>query len=148
MAARGFAVVLVLLGTASGALAQEPSTTRYTIDLNLDAYPQKTAKDCLESVLKAIDGRQVDYLVAQLADPQFVDMRVKVLAGGFKELVAETRMRLAEDPAAVKELRRFAKEGQWEESEGAATVRLKDVKTRAVFLRKLKDRWYLENRQK
>ena len=56
-------------------------------------------------MLKAIDGRQVDYLVAQLADTEFVDMRVKVLAGGFKELVRETRSRLAEDPAALKELR-------------------------------------------
>lgn len=148
MAACGFAVMLVLMGHASGAVAQEPSATRYTIDVNLDAYPQKTARECLESVLKSIDSRQVDYLVAQLADPQFVDVRVKELAGGFKELVAETRSRMAEDPAAVKELRRFAKEGQWEESDGTATVRLKDVKTRAVFLRRVKDRWYLENRQK
>lgn len=146
MAAPIFAMVLAL--AAGGLLTQEPSTTRYTIDLNLDAYPQKTARESLESVLKAIDGRQVDYLVAQLADPQFVDMRVKVLAGGFKELVRETRSLLAEDPAKVKELHRFLKEGQWEEAEGGATVRLKDVKNRAVFLRRQKDRWYLENRQK
>ena len=83
-----------------------------------------------------------------MADPQFGDMRVKMLSGGFKELVSETRSRLAEDPVAVKELRRFLKDGQFEDGDGVATVRLKDVKNRAVFLHKIKDRWYLENRQK
>src|SRR5438128_1208346 len=131
MTVRVLSVVAALLLIALVARAQEPSTTRYTIDLNLDGYPQKTSRECLESVVKAVDVRQVDYLVAQLADPQFVDMRVKTLAGGFKEQVNETRSRLAENPGAVNELRRFLKDGQFEEGDGAATVRLKDVKNRA-----------------
>src|SRR5207248_1046803 len=112
---RVFAVVIVIGLLSSGLRAQDAGTTRYKVDPDLDNYPQKTAKEALESIIKAIDAKQIDYLVAQLADPQFVDMRVKMAAGGFPDIVGETRARLADDPSAVKELRRFLKEGQWEE---------------------------------
>jgi hypothetical protein len=145
---KGAQAMTVMMALAmSGAAAQNTAGSRYNVDPDLDTYPQKTAKECLESVVKAIGGGQIDYLLAQLADPQFVDMRVQSL-GSFKELVRETTTRFAEDPAAVQELRRFLKDGQWEDGEETSVVKLKDVKNRAVFLRKLKDRWYLENRQK
>src|SRR4051812_27224591 len=59
-------VALVLGLAAAGARSQDPSTTRYKVELDLDNYPQKTAKEALESVVKAIDAKQIDYLVAQL----------------------------------------------------------------------------------
>lgn len=148
MRLRALTVALVLGLAAAGARSQDAGTTRYKVELDLDNYPQKTAKEALESVVKAIDAKQIDYLVAQLADPQFVDMRVKGAAGGFPEVVSETRARLADDAASVTELRRFLAEGQWDAMDSSATVKLKDVKNRAVFLKKDKDRWYLENRQK
>ncbi len=146
---RKASVVLgILFFFAAPLAAQNATGTRYGVEPNLDAFPQASAKECLQSVLKAIDGQQFDYLVAQLADTAFVDNRVKTLGGDFKEMVRETRARLGDDPSAVRDLRRFLKEGEIEETGEGATVRLKDVKNRAVFLKKVKDRWYLENRQK
>src|SRR5262245_61113248 len=73
---------LVLLLCPLAAIAQD--TARYGISLDVKTYPQATAKEALASVLKAIDARKIDYLVAQLADPSFVDDRVKrVYAGKF-----------------------------------------------------------------
>lgn len=128
--------------------AQNAPPARYGVGSDLDTYPQKTAKECFGSVLKAIEQQKLEYLLAQLADPQFVDMRVKALSGGFRDLVQETKARLGDDPQAVKELRRFFTEGMWEDSDDTAAVKLKDVKNRTVFFRKVRDRWFLENRQK
>jgi hypothetical protein len=144
---------LVLLGliasvSAPGVRAQDKGGRRFGVELDAENFPQKTPKECLASVVRAIDGRQIDYLLAQLADPAFVDQRVKTLGGDFRELVKETTERLAMDPTIVKELRRFAAEGMWEEGDDSATVKLKDVKAHTVFLKKIENRWYFENRQK
>jgi hypothetical protein len=139
---------IVLAG--QGLAHQEPSAgARYGVLLNSRLYPQTTPKEALGSAISAIENRRVDYLLAQLTDPAFVDRRVRELYGGnFDELVRETTTKLSNEPGTVKELRRFLKEGEWEAGEKTATVRLKDIKDRQVFLRKVDDRWYLENRQK
>jgi hypothetical protein len=122
---------------------------RYNLAPRLKTYPQGTPKETLASVLAAIDDRRIDYLLAQLTDPEWVDRRVKdVYAGRFDELVQEATTTLAGDPAKVKELRRFQKEGEWEGADTTASVHLKDVKDRQAFFKKIGTRWYLENRQK
>lgn len=130
--------------------AQAPAKTdrRYNVEYDPDNYSQKTAKEALSSVIKAMDGRKIDYLLAQLADPSFVDKRVQAHGGNFKEFVRQTAERLNSDPTLLRELKRFANEGMWEEADDVTTVRLKDVKARAVFLKKIENRWYLEDRQK
>src|SRR5262245_55933096 len=50
---------------------------RYGVTRDAKSYPQASAKEALASVLKAIRDRKFDYLVAHLADPAFVDDRVK-----------------------------------------------------------------------
>ena len=128
---------------------QEAAPRRYGIEANLRDYPQETPKETLASVLRAIERRRINYLLAQLADPAFVDKRVKEIYGGeFEELVRETTHKLADNPAEVKQLQRFLKDGEWEGGETTASVNLKDVKDRQVFFRKIGQRWYLENRQK
>jgi len=123
--------------------------SRYGVPLNTRSYPQGTPKDALASAIRAIEDRRINYLLSQLTEPAFVDRRVKELYGGeFDELVRETTVKLANEPGTVKELGRFLKEGEWEAGETNATVRLKDIKDRQVFLRKIGDRWFLENRQK
>ena len=135
-----------------GVLAQEAKQApprRYGIEANLRDYPQETPKETLASVLRAIERRRINYLLAHLADPTFVDKRVKEIYGGdFEELVRETSRKLADNPAAVKELGRFLKEGEWEGGDTTASVKLKDLKDRQVFFRKIGRRWYLENRQR
>jgi hypothetical protein len=121
------------------------ATMRYGIALDLAAYPQGTPREALASVLKAIENKRFDYLVAQLADPQFVDDRIKRLEGGrFEQRVEDTRARL--DPGAVKQLRRFLQDGEWSSGDAEVVVRLKDVPGRCVYLKKIDGRWYLEHR--
>jgi hypothetical protein len=145
------AVVLGLFSWWGGGQVapEEKPLARYGIEPRLQTYPQSTPKETLASVIAAFEARRIPYLLAQLSDPDFVDKRVKEFySGQFDELVRETSMKLADNPAMVKELRRFLKEGEWEERENAANVKLKDVKNHQVFFRKIGSRWYLENRQK
>jgi hypothetical protein len=145
----GVAVFLGLAGSAGlFAAADGPKPdARYGVEVDLKTYPQATPKEALASVLKAADAGKFDYLAAQLADPAFIDDRVKsVLAGSFAEQVKDTRARL--DPPALKQLHRFLDEGEWTTDDASASVRLKDLTDRAVFFRKIDGRWYLEHRSK
>ncbi len=147
---RKYACVLLgwLLLLSGGARGQDQAEgmTRYSIALDLPTYPQGTAKETLASVLKAIEAQRVDYVVAQLADPAFVDERVKRLYGGrFEEQVADSRARL--DPLTVKLLRRFLKDGEWQENKERVRVRLKDEE-RCLYFKKVKSRWFMENASK
>lgn len=118
---------------------------RYGVAPDLKTYPQATPKEALASALKAADAGRFDYLAAQLADPAWVDERVKRLYGGrFDEQVEDSRARLS--PTALKLLRRFLADGAWSEEQGTASARLKDDPDRRVYLRRVGDRWYLENR--
>lgn len=139
--------VIVALVVVTGSPAQTPGGKRYGMEPDVEAYPQKTPKEALASVLKAIDTGRIDYLLAHLADPQFVDERVKSYAGGFDDLVKETTTKFSQDAAAIKEMRRILREGEWQEGDASASAHLKD-KERTVFLKKIGDRWFLENRQK
>jgi hypothetical protein len=118
---------------------------RYGIAPDLKTYPQATPKEALASALKAADAGRFDYLAAQLADPDWIDGRVKRLYGGrFEGQVEDTRARL--DAPTLKLLRRFLADGAWQEDKDRASARLKDVSDSRVYLRRLGDRWYLEHR--
>jgi hypothetical protein len=145
-------ILCFVLLCATEVLAQATKETpprRYSIEANLRDYPQETPKETLASVLRAVERGRINYLLAHLADPAFVDKRVKEIYGGnFEELVRETSRKLADNPAAVKELGRFLKEGEWEGGDTTASAKLKDLKDRQVFFQKIGPRWYLQNRQK
>jgi hypothetical protein len=147
------------LATAELLKAKDKSVRRYSVEANLDSYPQDTPEKALESVIQAMENKAIDYLVAQLADPDFVDRRVQMYAErfpkakpeareqlAFDELVKEVTAHMANDPTLFKELKRISK-GEWEKAETAASVSLKDNKEKRVFMRKIGNRWYLENRQ-
>jgi len=150
-----FAVVFMLgilgLVIASGSLAQQDKRppARYGVEADLDNYAQAEPKAALESVLKAIDKKKTDYLLAQLADPQWVDNSVqKVYGGKFEEMVKETTSKLASDPTEVEELRRFLREGAWDAGDSEARATLKDIPDRQVSFRKIEGRWFFENQKK
>jgi hypothetical protein len=120
---------------------------RYGVEVDLKTFPQGGPKDTLASVLKAIENKRVEYVVAQLADPAYIDEHVKGVFGGkFEEQVTYTQAKL--DPAAVKLLERFLKDGDWAVKDSTATVRLKDVKDHAVSFVKIGERWYIKNEDK
>jgi hypothetical protein len=137
---------------ATGAFPQSPTETkpaaRYGVEPDLLDYPQAKPQDALASVLKAIEAGQIRYLLAQLADPTWVDQRVRQVHGGkFEAMVEETTSKLSNDRAGSKELERFSREGTWEVGGDRATATLKEVPNRQVFMRKLNGRWFLESRR-
>jgi hypothetical protein len=143
-----YAVALTLLLFVP-AFAQDLPVTRHGVHLRLRAYPQSSAKEALASVIAALEEGQFEYLLAQLTDPEFVDNRVKQVYGGrFEDLVAEARRKLADNPATINDLRRLLRDGEWQEAATSASVRLKDLADRQVYMKKVGDRWYFENRQR
>lgn len=66
---------------------------------------------------------------------------------GFQRFVADIREKSNDDPGQLKDLRRFARDGTIEESGDTAKVSLRDIKDRAVYLKKIGQRWFVENRQ-
>jgi len=147
-------VVTFLIGVACATAAwardskdAEPPR-RYGVPADLETYPQDKPQNTLKSVLLAIDRGRIDYLLAQLADPEWVDDRVRsVHDGKFHDMVKETTDQLSHDPDAIKQLRRFLRDGDWKEGDDRASAQLKGVKERVHF-RKVRDRWYFENQQK
>jgi hypothetical protein len=156
---------LICLAVLTGASAQTAGKGKPVVNFNIEAdfdrYPQKTPQEALNSVLKALTDRRVDYLLAHLADPAFVQARLKSLKAqmgaslteetkttlAFERLVKATDEHFRDDPTKVRELGRFAKDGEWEIN-GVATVSLKLLPARKVFLKKVQNRWYLEDRDK
>jgi hypothetical protein len=145
---RAAALLLVALMSCPGAAARAGDAdrdSRYGVALDTKAFPQATPKEALASALAAIEKKKFNYLVAHLADPTFVDDRVKrVYAGRFAEQVLDTQARL--DPPTVKQLKRFLDSGKWTIDKTSAVVQLDDVKQRCVNLVKKDGRWYLEHR--
>ncbi|MFO0847671.1 MAG: hypothetical protein U0871_03785 [Gemmataceae bacterium] len=66
----------------------------------------------------------------------------------FRQFTQAVRATLAENPDHVKELRRFALNGAFSAGGEVAQATLPDVKDRAVYFRKVNDRWHVEDRQK
>jgi hypothetical protein len=163
---RALAVVTLLLFVVAGAEGQGDkgkTFKRYSIELETKRYPQGTPKEALGSVLKAIAENQVDYLLAHLADPDFVDKRVALYASqlgptvkddaktfvAFDRLTKKTIENFLEDPSKVKDLKRFLEDGKWDEQEKLAVASLDNVKARRVFMKRLPDdRWVLLDREK
>lgn len=141
---RSFLLALSFCAVGS---ADTPKDTRYGVALDLKTYPQATAKEALASVIKAVENKRIDYLVAQLADPAHIDDRVqRQYSGKFEEQVADTRSKM--DESTLKLFQRFLKDGEWTRDKATEYVQLKDVKDRAIFFRRIGERWYLENRYK
>jgi hypothetical protein len=137
----------VLTLAALFALADDAKAVRYGIAPDLVAFPQKTPQETLGSVLKAAEMKRFDYLAAQLADPIFIDDRVKRLYGGrFADQVEDVSTRL--DAPTLMLLRRIFKDGVWQVSKENAFVTLKDVTERTVFFRLVGSRWFMEHRNK
>lgn len=82
-------------------------------------------------------------------DPAAFKRRVQTEATvrGFRQLVADIRSTLAENPDHLNDLRRFLRSGQLLEAGDTASFALKDVKDRSVNLKKTAAGWHLEDRK-
>ncbi|MBX9678754.1 MAG: hypothetical protein K2X38_08305 [Gemmataceae bacterium] len=162
-----FAACLIFGLTGSLLSQDEPKEApsklklRYGMDFQNLFYLQGTPEEAMKSIAKAVDNQRLDYLLAHLSDPSFVDRRVEEykrdLAPSLKEttkqtvafdrFVSDAKRQFDDDPTLVRELRLFAKQGEWDTKEDTATGTLKGI-NRKVYLKKLENRWFLENRQR
>jgi hypothetical protein len=134
------AALVVLLSAA--ALAADAPAKRFGVEADPKTFPQATPQEALASVLKAIDLKRADYVVAHLADPEFVDRRVKETS--YEDLLAEATAKLIDDPGAAKQLRAFREKGVWSQEDGTASVSLADGTDRLASFAKSGGRWFLK----
>jgi hypothetical protein len=140
--------VAMLIGSvwAAVAFAQDARPAkRYGLEADLQTYSQKSPQETLTSVLKAVENKRLDYLLAHLADPVFVDERVKKFHNGdFDTLVRETTDKFAADPGAIKKLQLFQDDGTWK-VDGAKAIGTAKGLREHVYMTKINGRWFLEN---
>jgi hypothetical protein len=160
------AVLLIVLPTVAPTAQDEEKKTppkdlpRYGFDYVPTLYPQKAPKEALTSIVKAIDDRRIDYLLAQLADPKYVDAQVNEYRAqfatskpeaqaflAFDRLVQDTVRYFLSDPVLIRELRMFSRDAVWEVADDVATGVHKDVPARKMVMRRVGERWFLENKQ-
>ena len=134
------AALVVLLSAA--ALAADAPAKRFDVEADPKTYPQATPEEALASVLKAAVGKRADYIVAHLADPEFVDRRVRETS--HDELLAETTAKLVDDPGAAKQLRALLDKGTWQKEGATATVARKEGSDRLASFVQTDGRWFLK----
>jgi hypothetical protein len=137
--------VLLALPVAAQDDKEPKLDRRYGLIYNRNGYPQAAPKDALASVVKALEEKRVDYVLAHLTDPAWVDERVKQAGNDFDAVVREATAKLLDNPDVLKELRRYVREGDWDVMDKTASATLKDVKDRRVAFRRAEGRWFLEN---
>lgn len=74
-----------------------------------------------------------------------IEQRSRELA--FRQLVRDVEEKLLNDPESMKDLRKILRDGQFASEADGARATHPDVKDRALYLKKIGDRWFLENRQ-
>ena len=70
-----FLLIIALSAFSAGqdGLPAKKGLARFGFDADNLTYPQKTPKEAMNSIVKALDRKRVDYLLAQLSDPTYVD---------------------------------------------------------------------------
>lgn len=64
----------------------------------------------------------------------------------FKQLVRDVEEKFLDDPQALKDMKKLWRDGAFVDTETGAKVSHPDIKDRALYFRKIGDRWFLENR--
>jgi hypothetical protein len=65
----------------------------------------------------------------------------------FKQLVRDVSDKILDDPESFKDMRKLLSDGTFADTETGAKVTHPAVKDRALYFRKIGDRWFLEDRQ-
>lgn len=157
-------VALLVFAAACHGQNGKKNSKRYGYEYEPKLYRQDSPQEALKSIVKALNQKKLDYMMAHLVDPEFVDdevEQVKRLFGkksnpkavtfvAFERVVKQTQLHFLEDPQVLKELRMFAKSDMWEfKPKGdLAIVSHKAIPARRVFMRNIGGRWFLMNKQK
>ncbi|HVK08513.1 MAG TPA: hypothetical protein VM597_07020 [Gemmataceae bacterium] len=98
-------------------------------------YFERVAAEQIATSGQRLDGRALQERIFD------VGTRLNV-----RNLVEEMARKAGEDQEALAGMRRFLREGVFEETGDTAVGRLKDVKDRAVYFKLIDGRWFLDNR--
>jgi len=87
--------------------------------------------------------------LAQILKGAELEARVRQVANALnvKQLASQMREKLADEPTNLRDLKQFAREGQFDVAGETAKATLRDVKDRALYFKKSGGRWFLENRK-
>jgi hypothetical protein len=121
---------------------------RFDITANFQLYPQATPKELMGTLMKTIQKERFDYLVAHLMEPTFVDNRLatdRITPSQFSKVI---QAKFKDQPELLRDLLKLLNEGEVEDSGDRAIVKHKDVKNHQVYLKKIEDRWFIENKIK
>lgn len=159
-----WAMVLGLIILSNAAPAQDEKKKkeprRFGFDVDEVTFPQGSPAAAMKSIGVALDRKKVDYMLAHMTDPNYVDYWVDQYKKAFPEgkeegkrllafdrLVRETNQYFLNDPLIVKDLRAFAKDAKWDEKDDIAVGTVESIQSRKVFLKKIGERWFLKNEQ-
>ena len=145
----------LLLALGMSALAFSPSMAqdekiekRFGLLLEAEVYPQTTPKELQASILKVLKRERYDYLVAHMMEPTFVDQRLQSTRTTAEQLGKEIKGKFEAQPELLKDLNKLLLDGEMTDAGTKATLKHKDVKNQQVFMKKVGERWYVENRMK
>src|SRR3954453_16026816 len=79
----------VLTGASAQTAGKGKPVVNFNVEADFDKYPQKTPQEALGSVVRALTDRRVDYLLAHLADPAFVQAKLRTLTAEMSACLAE-----------------------------------------------------------
>lgn len=121
--------------------------SRYGIALDEASFPQNTPENLRKSLLKALNSDKIDYMLAHLAHPGFIDKNVReVHEGDFAKQVAETRGKLKNGLRVP--LESLLKDGKLEASEKSASLKDPTLKDFVINMKLENNKWYMENNKK
>jgi hypothetical protein len=136
---RYLSLFLVMLLLAS-CINDPPVITHYGIRQDLKEYPQNSVTSCLSSIIKAIEKKRYDYLLAHLIYPDLV--KIELGKESFDTLVMDVKENFETGRKNTELLKEFLKDGiQINYGNEAAVLRLMNG-SQLQFMSKNK-LWYL-----
>ncbi|HEX3148510.1 MAG TPA: hypothetical protein VHR66_10525 [Gemmataceae bacterium] len=103
-----------------------------------------------QAYFERVSGEQIVSTAAGAAlRPADLEIRVREVAtrANFQNLTAQIGRKMVDEPDNFRDLKRFAREGQFQVAGETATVTIKDVKDKALYFKKVGNRWFMDNRK-
>ncbi len=121
--------------------------TRYGLARDEITFPQNSPENLRKSISKAISLDKIEYLLAHLVDPDFIDKEVQqVYEGDFKKQVQETKNKF-KNKVLKEQLELLLKDGIIITSEKNANLKDTSLKDISIYMKLQDARWFMENKK-
>lgn len=168
MAIRNALMAALIFGSVGLCQEKKPELPpRFGVPAETELYPQTSPKTTMISITKAFQRNRIDYLLAHLIEPSFVDAKVaqfyrlkfgkspeedrenpdhqKRIRDAFDDLMKEVNKHMSDEPKQSGYLMKLLNEGSIEEAGTSAKVTHKDAPNVALSLLQVDGRWYMIN---